>query len=351
MPKESPGPAAGVRAEHAAHMLSWRAHEAPNPEEDRAGPMQDRANLARNDPAKVPWLPASSMRVHRGILDHHNSLWEDMMDLSSGSCGGMQMGLGRWLEIGRAARRALHLPRLPSLLSPAPTSSSPPRAAPSRPRARPFPHALPSLGVAGEGYASLGLNALLGDTRWPLLGASVAQLTAYRIAQKFGWLTPHLHVLGIGAVQWADPTLANALPPRLASARCTLPTRPASTPPPVGFVPTWWVPQPSSPPRPDSWSMQETRARLEARLARARRRLLRPSAARSLQPAAPSRLSAAARARRRLARARRWSLAPVGGSLSRRLARTRRRLARTRRRLSAPTARDQNAVHYLVFDP
>ena len=68
-----------LRPLHEIHTLyvAFRSVRAPGntPSED-VGPSSDRENFKRSEPTHAQWLPHGSWRVHAGVLDHDDSLWE-----------------------------------------------------------------------------------------------------------------------------------------------------------------------------------------------------------------------------------------------------------------------------------
>ena len=45
-----------------------------------AGAKRDRDNFCRSEPVSASWLPSRRMRVHAGALDHHESIWEGLLE-------------------------------------------------------------------------------------------------------------------------------------------------------------------------------------------------------------------------------------------------------------------------------
>ena len=45
-----------------------------------AGAKHDRDNFCRSEPVGAPWLPSRRMRVHAGALDHHQSIWDGLLE-------------------------------------------------------------------------------------------------------------------------------------------------------------------------------------------------------------------------------------------------------------------------------
>ena len=106
----------------------------------------DRANFVRVECAEPGWLSGSALRVHAGVLDHHESLW----DSRPGS-----RGLVDWV--------ADQISREPA-----------------------------------QRVVFVGLS----------FGGALAQLTAYRVARVYPSLRDSLHVLAMGSVQWANALMA-----------------------------------------------------------------------------------------------------------------------------------------------
>jgi len=132
----------------------------PSAQSDMLGALADNKAMTQSAMASAPWMRAVSkasgipfdrLRAHRGTCTWHDSIW-----LSE--CLGV--GLHEWLTEWLASR---HCAAPPSLLF--------------------------------VGFS---------------LGGAIAQLTALRTAVEFKALASRIHVLGLGATQWASAGLADA---------------------------------------------------------------------------------------------------------------------------------------------
>lgn len=151
----------------------------------------DRANFVRVECAEPGWLSGSALRVHAGVLDHHESLW----DSRPGS-----RGLVDWV--------ADQISREPA-----------------------------------QRVVFVGLS----------FGGALAQLTAYRVARVYPSLRDSLHVLAMGSVQWANALMArharNVFGDRVVNLVTTRVVSLAATPEAAraallrrAELPGWWVP-------------------------------------------------------------------------------------------------------------
>ena len=141
--------AAALAAHRRAEAAARLGADAAAADERRALAEQaaiDRANFVRVECAEPGWLSGSALRVHAGVLDHHESLW----DSRPGS-----RGLVDWV--------ADQISREPA-----------------------------------QRVVFVGLS----------FGGALAQLTAYRVARVYPSLRDSLHVLAMGSVQWANALMA-----------------------------------------------------------------------------------------------------------------------------------------------
>ena len=174
-----------VRGQEGRIYLAFRGmRNRGTTEEEDVGARADRRAFKDSSPAHAPWMPDASMRVHRGILDHHASLW----------ISGIATFLG---ALSSRVQRGLPL----------------------------------------DEVLFIGLS----------MGGALAELTAFRAAQQFPLLIPKIHILSFGSIPWANDTVATVFDEtfgrrsvQLVLSRRTL-TEEKKHP---SF--TWWVAEPSA---------------------------------------------------------------------------------------------------------
>lgn len=198
----------GTRVDHsAAAAAPATKSSSPSARRGAAPQSEDIRALLNSSMVDAKWLPNASMRVHAGVLGHHNDLW---------------------------------------------TSSAAPRAAGAS-------------GARGHG----GLGQFFARTVLPhpptnilfvglSLGAALAQISALRLAAEYPHLAARSAVFGLGALQFANPAVASHFRQVFGSRAAQLVTTRRNIGKPPANA-TWWVHDTSA----------EAAAELEARIAAA----------------------------------------------------------------------------------
>lgn len=174
----------GTRVDHSAAAASPANKASSAPARGRAAPQsEDVKALLNTSMVDAKWLPDALMRVHAGVLGHHNDLW----DTSARPCATSPGGLGQFI-----AQTVL-------------------------------PH--PPTNILFVGLS---------------LGAALAQISALRLAAEHPHLAARSAVFGLGALQFANAAVAAHFRQVFgARAAQLVTTRRRIGKPPTNA--TWWV--------------------------------------------------------------------------------------------------------------
>ena len=167
----------------------------------------DVKNLLGTQSATADWLPAPEMRVHDGVLRHHESLW----------------------AMQREGRQRVEWKTVAAAVAEQANAS----ASPTERKINYLGDWLPEQAEVKE-LVFVGLS----------LGAALAQISALRAAVEIPHLARKVHVLGLGAVQWANHATALCYSTTFGDRAVQL-VNTASDAGPAPQHTGWWVAEPS----------------------------------------------------------------------------------------------------------
>jgi len=200
----------GVRVEREA-LKSQAAQPVRSRNRSRGSAVSDRGidikNMLGTQCASADWLPELGMRVHDGVMRHHDSFWtvrhENRQQRKSGAAAAAAAAAEE--EEGGGERKTAYLGDW-----------------------------LPGQTGASE-ILFVGLS----------LGAALAQISALRAAAENPHLAPRIYVLALGTVQWADHATARHYR-RIFEDRSAQLVNTARSAGPAPQHAGWWVPEPGS---------------------------------------------------------------------------------------------------------
>lgn len=182
--------------------------------ESDANAKSDRDNLTRSEPVATPWLPCPQMRVHAGVLEHHESIWKTRF--------GMKMkGIASALKGSTKAKASA-------------TSDQEPHVCPLHQQ-------LAQLQLQLHRWEREPIDELLfiGLS----LGGALAELTAFRIALQLPEMRPLMRVVSFGSIAWATPAISDCFDETFGRRSVQLVLSRRVPPPDTNSqaMPPWWV--------------------------------------------------------------------------------------------------------------
>ncbi|KAL1503335.1 hypothetical protein AB1Y20_011387 [Prymnesium parvum] len=179
-------------------------------EHEREAAAVDRENFLRATPVIATWLPDAQMRVHGGVLEHHNSLWDTDFHIKMRALAASSSRLKKAMAHASEAVES-QLAQMASI----------------SPHGRWEKQPIDELVLCGLS-----------------LGGALAELTALRIASQIPALRPLIRVVSFGSIPWASPAISDHFDAMFGrrSVQLVLSRRePASKLSAGSEKPSWWV--------------------------------------------------------------------------------------------------------------
>ncbi|KAL1503324.1 hypothetical protein AB1Y20_011376 [Prymnesium parvum] len=179
-------------------------------EHEREAAAVDRESFLRATPVIATWLPDAQMRVHGGVLEHHNSLWDTDFHIKMRALAASSSRLKKAMAHASEA-----------------VESQLAQMASTSPQGRWEKQPIDELVLCGLS-----------------LGGALAELTALRIASQIPALRPLIRVVSFGSIPWASPAISDHFDAMFGrrSVQLVLSRRePASKLSAGSEKPSWWV--------------------------------------------------------------------------------------------------------------